>query len=54
MPKECYLGNEGDISLQLPCFSGNSAPERDEVFFAQWRSTVKAAQFTGSSAAIYS
>ena len=45
---------EGDVSLELPFFSGNLPPEEDEVTFAQWRYAVESAKFTSSSSAIHS
>ena len=57
MAKGCSLGilcREGDVSLELPFFSGNSPPGEDGVTFAQWRYAVQNAQFTSSSAAIHS
>ena len=49
--KGCVLGNaskEGDVSLELPFFSGNPLPGEDEVTFAQWRYAVENAKFTSS------
>ena len=45
---------EGDVSLELPFFSGNLPPEEDEVTFAQWKYAVESAKFTSSSSAIHS
>ena len=57
MAKGCQLGNgckEGDVSLELPFFSGNSPPEGDEVTFAQWRYAVENAKFTSTPNALHS
>ena len=48
-----HQGKEGDAALQLPFFSGNHPPGKDEVSFHQWLSAVERAQFTSSSSALY-
>ena len=48
-----HQGKEGDSALQLPFFSGNHPPGKDEVSFGQWLSAVERAQHTSSSSALY-
>ena len=48
-----HSGKEGDAALQLPFFSGNHPPGKDEVSFGQWLSAVERAQLTSSSSALY-
>ena len=52
--KGCHLKKEGDISLELPFFSGKTTPEHDEVTFSQWLSAVEGAQQSCFLAAIHS
>ena len=48
-----HQGKEGDAALQLPFFSGNHPPGKDEVSFGQRLSAVERAQLTSSSSALY-
>ena len=45
---------KGDIALQLPFFSGNIPPGKNEVPFSHWLSAVEGARLTRSSQALHS
>ena len=48
-----HSGKESDAALQLPFFSGNHPPGKDEVSFSQWLSAVERTQLTSSFSALY-
>ena len=52
--KGCHLKREGDVSLELPFFSGETTPEHNEVTFSQWLSAVEGVQQSCSLAALHS
>ena len=52
--KGCHLKREGDVSLELPFFSGKTTSEHDEVTFSQWLSAVEGVQQSRSLAALHS
>ena len=45
---------KGDTALQLPFFSGNTPPGKNEVPFSHWLSAVEGARLTSSSQALHS
>ena len=45
---------KGDAALQLPYFSGNTPPGKNEVPFSHWLSAVEGARLTSSSQALHS
>ena len=49
-----HLRREGDISLELPFFSGQDNLEEDEVDFDQWLHAVEGAVLTSSTTAVHS
>ena len=52
--RDKHLKREGDVSLEIPFFSGKDNPVEDEVNFDQWLHAVEGAILTSSPTAVHS